>query len=272
MKIKNVSSNFITQSAFVKLKNSDWLERQRVAGKIVAKTLSMLEKLVSEGTNKSLLELDKLGDEFIRDSGCIPTFFQYKGFPNSVCISVNRQLVHGVATDYKLKDGDVISFDLGATYNGAIADSALTCIWGEPKSKGHVELIAATKEALVRGIGAVKVGNRIGAIGDAIYRYSKDKGFKVIETYGGHGLEENIPHAQPFVSNKSDPSKGIKIQPGLTIAIEPMLLPYSSQLTTKTGSDGWTVYTEEIGAHEEHTLFVKEDGVVEIITERNNIG
>jgi methionyl aminopeptidase len=134
-----------------------------------------------------------------------------------------------------------------------------------------VALIAATKEALMQGINAVRVGNRIGAIGDSIYRYAKDKGYKVIETYGGHGISDNTPHDQPFVSNRSDPSKGIKIQPGLTIAIEPMLLPYNSQLTTKVGSDGWTIYTEEIGAHEEHSVFVHEDHV-EIITDRTNTG
>jgi methionyl aminopeptidase len=267
MKLKNVPSEFGSQNAFVKLKDSSWLERLRVAGKCVSSTMIKLEVLVKEKTNLSLVELSDFAESEIRKQDCEPTFKGYKGFPAAVCISVNKQLVHGVPTDYKLQDGDLVSFDFGATYKGAIADSATTCIFGEAKHKEHIALIKATKESLAEGIKAVAVGNRIGAIGHAVYNCARERGFRVIENYGGHGIDENTPHAQPFVSNKSEPNKGVRMQPGLTIAIEPMLIPYRTQPRTKTGSDGWTVYTEDIGAHEEHTIFVHEDGI-EIITER----
>jgi methionyl aminopeptidase len=218
-----------------------------------------------------MLELDVIAEDFIRSNGCLPTFKGYKRFPNSVCISVNDQLVHGICTDYKLKSGDVVSFDLGATYEGAIADTALTTIWGEPKSNDHVNIIAATKEALVHGILAAKSGARLGVIGNTIHKYSQSKGFKVIEHYGGHSMEEGIPHAQPFVPNKSDPNEGVRMTPNLTLAIEPMLVPNGCESKTKVGTDGWTVYTPGvIGAHEEHTIFIHDD-YTEIITSREGL-
>src|ERR1700722_182444 len=267
MKLKNVSSEFLSQNTFVKLKDNDWLERLRIAGKCVSSTMTKLELLVKENTSLSLIELSEFAENEIIKQDCKPTFKGYKNFPAAVCISVNRQLVHGIPTNYKLRDGALVSFDFGATYRGAIADSATTCIFGSPKSKEHINIITATKESLSEGIKAVVVGNRIGAIGNAIYNCARNKGFRVIDNYGGHGIDENTPHAMPFVSNKSEPNKGIRIQPGLTIAIEPMLIPYRTQPKTKTGDVGWAVYTEEIGAHEEHTIFVHEDRI-EIITER----
>ena len=262
------TSNFNLSASFVTLKDDEWLAKQRIAGKVAGQTLSLLESLVKDKTTKSLLELDKIADGFIRENGCTPTFLGYHGFSGSVCISVNEQLVHGVPTDYTLKEGDAVSFDLGATYEGAIGDTAITCIFGEPKSDDHVKLIAATKEALQCGIEVARVGNRIGAIGNAIFKSARDKGYRVIEKYGGHGISENTPHDQPFVSNRALPTDGIVIQPGLTIAIEPMLVPFNASIETKVGSDGWTVYTPGfIGAHEEHTIFIHEDRT-EIITAR----
>lgn len=256
-------------SSFVKLKDQDWLERLRVAGSCVSSVMTLLESLVKDKTDMSLNEISLFAENEILKQDCTPTFKNYKGFPSAVCISVNKQLVHGIPTDYKLKDGDVISFDFGATYKGAIADSAITCIYGEPADKEHLDIITATQESLYAGIRAVKVGSRLDSIGYNIYRSARDKGFKVIETYGGHGIDENTPHAEPFVYNKSSPHEGIRIQPGLTIAIEPMLVPYRSSINTRTASDKWTIYTDEIGAHFEHTIFVNEDGA-EIITKRKN--
>lgn len=263
------NSSYRTQSDFVKLKDQDWLERLRVAGKCVSDVMTLLESLVKDKTNLTLQEINDLAEKEIESRGCIPTFNGYKGFPAGICMSVNKQLVHGIPSNNKLQDGDLISFDFGATYNGAIADSAITCIYGEPKSKDHIKLIETTKNSLYAGIEAVKVGSRIGAIGNSIFRYARDKGFRVIENYGGHGIDENTPHAHPFIANKADVNQGVRIQPGLTIAIEPMLVPYTSSIKTVTGNDKWTVYTEEIGAHSEHTLFVHEDKV-EIITKREN--
>ena len=262
----SVSDNFKTNN-LIDLKNNDWLDKQRVAGQIVARTLSMLKQQVDSGTTSSLLELNAIAEEFITTSGATPTFKGYKGFPAGVCISVNNELVHGIPKDYKLSQGDVVSFDLGATVEGAIADSALTCIFGEPKSHLHSELVVSTAESLYKGIKSIQVGKRLGVIGYAISKYAKNKGFGLITKYGGHGLSWNTPHAAPFVDNKSDPDHGIRIAPGLSIAIEPMLVIGSPE--TRTLDDGWTVVTPSIGAHFEHSVFVHEDHV-EVLTWRED--
>ena len=261
-------NNPFASSTLVKLKDKNWLDKQRVAGKIAAQCLATLQQYVALETRLSLLDLNNLAEDIIIKAGGSPTFKGYKGFPASVCISVNKQLVHGIPDDTVLSDGDVISFDLGVTYEGAIADTAITCIWGKPKSEKHLALVQATEESLMKGIAAIAVGKRLGAIGNAIYKYGRSKGFGVINNYGGHGIDWDTPHAPPFVSNKADPEEGIRIQPGLTIAIEPMLVIGST--TTRTASDGWTVLTDDIGAHFEHSIYVHEDHV-EVLTDRSKL-
>jgi methionyl aminopeptidase len=253
------------KNGFFTLKGPDWLEKQRVAGKIVAESLFILQSFVKEKTKLSLLEMNSIVEDFIVNSKCIPTFKNYKGFPAGVCISVNNQLVHGIPVDYHLQEGDVVKFDLGATFEGAIADSALTCIYGEPKKSDHVRIVSATEESLMEGIKAISVGKKLGCIGYAIYKSAKGRGYNVIEDYGGHGLEWNKPHAPPFVANKASLDEGIRIQPGLAIAIEPMLV--TGSIASVVDKDGWTVVTKEIGAHFEHSVYVHEDHV-EIITDR----
>lgn len=254
-------------SECINLKDSDWLDKQRVAGKIVSAALSLLENEVKNNTQLSLLELNELAETLIYDSKSIPTFKGYKGFPCGVCISVNKQLVHGIPTDYKLQDGDVVSFDLGATYEGAIADSALTCIYGATKSEQHKLLVDMTQESLAKGISAIAVSKRLGCIGHAISKHAKNYGFGVVTRYGGHGLEWNKPHAPPFVANKGEVDSEIRIQEGLAIAIEPMLTVGSPE--TWTANDGWTVLTNNVGAHFEHSVFVHKDHV-EVITWRED--
>ena len=261
-------------NGFLKLKNQDWLEKQRVAGKVAASCLVMLEKEVRSGTNKSMIELDRIAGEFICDNGCQVTFFGYKGFPGNICVSINEQLVHGIPTERRLQEGDLVSFDLGATYQNCIADTAITIIFGEARKPEHTRLVLATEEALMKGIAAIKVGNRLGCIGNAIYRSARGNGFEVITQYGGHGIDTRAdgtgqPHAPPFVSNKASLDEGIRIQPGLVIAIEPLLCTASTQ--TVVDQDGWTVKTlSGISAHYEHSVYVHEDHV-EIITDRSGI-
>ena len=263
------SKNPFANNMIVSLKDDKWLEKQRVAGRIAAETLSFLQtSLLVGGAAPTLLELNQMAEDYITHRGGLCTFKNYKGFPAGVCISVNKQLVHGIPTDYRLQEGDVVSFDLGVTIEGAIADTALTCIYGDPKTEAHVRLVEDTEEALMRGIKAIEVGKKLGVIGHAIYKYAHGLGYGVVNNYGGHGLDWDTPHASPFVQNKSTENEGIRIQPGLTIAIEPMLV--LGDPSTTTGEDGWTVYTKEIGAHFEHSVFVHEDGV-EIITDRNYI-
>lgn len=265
MKIQNNYLNNI----FIPLKDENWLENQRIAGRCIANIMIILETLVKDKTNLSLIEIDKIVEDEILKRNCIPTFKNYKGFPNSICTSINKALVHGVSTNYKLQEGDVVSFDFGATKNGAIADSATTFIFGMPKSKNHINLISACRDALYAGIKTAKVGNRIGDIGYAVNKIATSKGFAVIDQYGGHGISYNRPHSDPFIPNKSQQNTGIRIKPGMTIAIEPMLVPANCSTNTKIAADNWTVYTEDIGAHEEHTIFIHEDRV-EILTKRNN--
>jgi methionyl aminopeptidase len=260
------TNNINLQNSLIDLKNQNWLEKQRIAGRITAGALSLLQQETKLGTTKSLLELDKLAETYIRDNECIPTFLHYRGFPNSVCISVNNQLVHGIPTNYCLQNGDIVSFDLGATYEGAIADSAITCIYGEPKKQEHVRLLEACYQSLLRGIEAVSVSKKIGCIGDAIYKSSKNSGFNLIQQYGGHGISWNKPHTEPFIANRSSPDIGARIQPGLTIAIEPMLI--IGDTATHIDKDGWTVWGKNLSCHWEHTIFVHEDRV-EIITKRD---
>lgn len=267
--MKILNNNQATTSQYISLKNHDWLKRQRVAGRVTALALRHLRLRVEEGTTLTTAELSAEAEAIILEQGCTPTFKNYKGFPHAVCISVNEQLVHGIPNDYRLKDGDVVSFDLGATFEGSIADSAQTMIFGKPKNEKHIQLIQATKKALQLAIDQVAVGKRLGCIGNAIYNYGREQDLSVIVNYGGHGICNNPdgsgrPHAPPFVANRADPNEGIVIQAGLTIAIEPMFILGSSN-KTKISDDGWTVISDNIGSHEENTIFVHEDRV-EIIT------
>lgn len=271
MRVEN--KNAFSTNFLCKLKDESFLSKQRVAGKIAAKTLVLLESLVKEKTTKSLIELNEIAENFIVSSGGIPTFKNYKGFPNGCCISVNKKLVHGIADDYKLQEGDLISFDLGVTIGSAIADTAITTVFGDYKYEQHKRLVNATKEALSSSIAAVAAGKQLGVIGAAISKCAKANGFGCVENYGGHGIciaddGTGIPHAAPFVSNKSIVNEGIRMQPGLTICIEPMFTIGSP--ATRVLQDGWTVVTNDIGAHEEHTIFIHKDHV-EIITDRSNL-
>jgi methionyl aminopeptidase len=264
----NAPKELFSDNSLVRLKDKNWLEKQRVAGRIAAETLLLLDGFVKNKNFHSMTVLNEVAENYIVKNGGIPTFKGYKGFPAGVCISVNKELVHGIPKNIVLDDGDIVSFDLGVTYQGAIADTAITCIFGEPKLERHAALVRATEACLMKGIEAIQVGKRLGVIGQAISQHAKVSGFGLINNYGGHGLDWNTPHAPPFVENKSDSGRGIRIQPGLAIAIEPMLVLGST--TTTTLNDGWTVVTPDLGAHFEHSVFVHEDHV-EIITDRSKL-
>jgi len=271
----NAAKGAFAESSLITLKDENWLTNQRVAGRVAAGALSLLENEVKQGTNKSLLELDKLAETYIRDNGCTPTFLLYKGFPNSVCMSIGNiktktnMLVHGIPTNIKLEQGMKFSADLGTTFNGAIADTALTCVFGEASVK-QAQIIKDTEEALMRGIQAIKIGSRLGVIGKAIYKFGSSKGYGVINNYGGHGLDLNCPHSQPFVANRSTENDGPRLAMGETLAIEPMLT--SGSVKTHVDADGWTVHSEaEYSAHFEHTIFIKNNGDIELITDRENL-
>jgi methionyl aminopeptidase len=251
-----------SEHQLIELHDSAWLDRQRIAGDCVAKALSLAAHLALNN-NMSEISLSKEVESFIKSKDCIPTFLGYKGFPSAVCISVNKKLVHGIPTDYIFQEGDVISFDLGATYQGAIADAAITVIKGQAKHSDHVRLVETCKKSLENAISQIAVGKRLGCIGAGINHVVKNSGFGLITEYGGHGLSYNTPHAQPFVHNKSQSNVGVRLQPGMALAIEPMLTLKDTK--TRILEDGWTVVTNDIGVHFERSIFIH-DNSVEIIT------
>lgn len=259
------NKNNFAENSLIILKDELWLKRQKHAGRCVANILKECGNLIkTTAPNLSLKDLEQLTYLYTRNMDCIPTFLNYKGFPGAACISVNKQLVHGIPTDYILQDGDIISVDLGATFEGAIADAARTWIYGNPKSPEHVRLLKVGREALDNGVKAVKVGSRLGEIGYAIHNTVKNTNYSSIINYGGHGINYSQPHADPFVSNKDIPTNGIRIRNGLSIAIEPMLVIGSSK--TDILDDGWTVITSGLSCHFENSICVMND-VVHILTE-----
>lgn len=263
-----INKNNFADNSLVILKDALWLKRQKIAGRCVANILKECGKLIKAKTpNLNLKDLEQIAYLYTRNMDCIPTFLNYKGFPGAACISVNKQLVHGIPANYVLQDGDIISVDLGATYEGAIADAARTWIYGDPKSAEHIRLLKVGREALDNGVKAVKVGSRLGAIGYAIHNTVKKSGFGNITNYIGHGINYNEPHASPPVLNKDLQNNGIRIANGLSIAIEPMIVIGPAE--TKTESDGWTIVTPGLGCHFENSVTVFNDRV-HIITDIAN--
>jgi methionyl aminopeptidase len=252
-------------SHLILIKDEKWLEKQRIAGKTVAQCLKKSKELIETENNISLKDIEKQCIDIISENGCTPTFKNYKGFSGAICTSVNKQIVHGIPSKYKVKNGDIVKIDIGATYEGAIGDAAITAIGGgfDKAMPQHYEMVRACQKMLEIGINAAKPGNHVGQIGFKMYEYIKETDFNVITAYGGHGLEYNKLHAAPFVDNKSEKDHGIVLQPNMTICIEPMITIGSNK--TKVGKDGWTVTTEKVNAHCEHTLFIHKD-CTEILT------
>jgi len=257
------------QSQIITLHDSNWLERQTIAGKCVAQCLkTSKEKVLSNPEKLTGKDIESICLKIMESFSCSPTFFGYKCFPGAICLSINNELVHGIPKDKPFQIGDVIKIDLGATYQGAIADAAITVIYGSPKENRHVELIDLCQKSLTNGIKAIKQGKQLGVIGNAIHKTVKDSRFGLILNYGGHGIDENQPHASPFVPNKSQPNEGPKLQPGMTLAIEPMLV-IGDNKTSVSNKDNWTVLTNGVGAHFEHTIFITENEV-KILTDYLN--
>ena len=243
------------------IKNNKEIALMRSAGKIVAETLLLVEEKVRPGITTA--ELDRIAEEFITKHGAKPSFKGLYGFPASLCISVNEQVVHGIPGGYVLKDGDIISVDCGAHINGFHGDAARTFGVGNITDEAE-KLINVTRESFFRGIEYAKVGNRLTDISHGIQSYVEASGFSVVRDFVGHGIGR-VVHEDPEVPNYGQPGKGPKLVEGMALAIEPMVNVGSYKV--KTLKDDWTVVTSDgsLSAHYENTIVILPDGP-EILT------
>ena len=234
------------------------IELLKVAGNVVYQTHQYIKPFIKEGITTK--EIDRLCEEFIRSKGCTPSFKGCEGFPNSVCTSVNDCIVHGIPSIYKLKNGDIITVDIGACYKGYHGDSGWTYAVGEISDEDKY-LMEHTEKALYEGIKAAVIGNRIGDIGYAVESYAVDHGLDVVEEFIGHGVGTSV-HEDPQVPNYGDKGTGMLLKEGMVIAIEPMLSAHSAELYVL--DNGLTAFTEDgsNAAHYEHTIAITKDGPI----------
>lgn len=227
----------------------------RVSNTIVAKTLAEVGRNIKPGI--TTLQLDKIAENFIRDCGAVPSFLGYNGFPNSICTSVNDQVVHGIPDNYELKEGDIVSVDCGALINGFHGDSCYTFAVG-PISHEVAALLKSTKAALYSGISQAVEGKRLGDISAAIQAQAESDGYSIVREFTGHGIGRNM-HEDPLVRNYGSAQSGIKLRKGMVIAIEPMVNMGSKSIYIK--KDGWTACTTDHlpAAHFEHTVAIGRD-------------
>ncbi len=248
----------------IEYKSVPQIQLMRKAGLVVAKALELLRERAQPGI--STAELDKIAEEFIRDSGAEPSFLGYGSppFPGSICSSINDEVVHGVPSDRVLLDGDLLSIDCGAIVNGWHGDAAISLLIGahNEKTEQRQNLLKITEEALWEGIAALKIGGRLNSVGCSIDDFvsSQDSHYGIVEDYVGHGIGTAM-HQDPAIPNYRVRNKGIKLRAGLVVAIEPMITLGSSD--TVVDSDQWTVRTQDQcdSAHFEHTVAITDAGL-----------
>ena len=242
-------------------KSAKDLDKMRAVGELIAEVREAIRGMVAPGI--STMELNNAAEKMIRDAGAIPTFIGYHGFPYAICASVNEEIVHGFSKTTPLVDGDIVSLDMAATYNGFVGDTAMTCPVGEITDELK-QLIRVTEECLEFGIQASQVNNRVGDIGWAVQQHAEKYGYGIVRDYTGHGIGRSM-HEAPQIANYGRAGTKERIRAGYCFAIEPMLNLGTHE--TKTLSDKWTVVTLDgkPSAHAEHTLAVTPDGP-EILT------
>lgn len=234
------------------LKTKEEIELLRESNMLVARTHGEVARLIEPGV--TTLKLDKIAEEFIRDNGGVPAFLDYQGFPNSLCTSVNDQVVHGIPNNAPLKEGDIISVDCGVLLNGYYGDSAYTFCVGNVDEEIK-KLLDVTKTSLYKGIDQAVEGKRIGDIGYAVQSYAEQFGFSVVREMVGHGVGKNL-HESPEVPNYGRRGNGVRLKEGMVIAIEPMINFGKRHIIQE--ADGWTIRTKDrkVSAHFEHTVAV----------------
>lgn len=241
----------------VTIKTEREIKLMREAGRILAITHEELGKALKPGM--STLDIDRLGEEIIRSYGCIPSFLNYNGYPASICVSVNHEVVHGIPCKQRiLKEGDIVSLDAGVIYQGYHSDAARTHAVGEINPEAE-QLIKITKQSFFEGIKYAKVGNHLNDISSAIGAYAESYGYGVVRDLVGHGIGAHL-HEAPEIPNFAQRRKGIKLQAGMTLAVEPMI--NAGRCDVEWLEDDWTVVTEDgsLSAHYENTILITEDG------------
>lgn len=243
------------------LKSQRELNYLRDAGRIVAEALNEVRKAVKPDV--TTLEIDRIAEQYIKSKGAIPTFKGYNGFPGNICASVTEEVVHGIPGLKRLKNGDNISIDLGATINGYVGDAAITVPVGEVDEEMK-KLIEVTEASLYKGIEKAIAGNRLSDISHEVQTYAESHGYGVVRDYVGHGIGRNM-HEDPQIPNYGLPGRGPRLKSGMTLAIEPMI--NAGTYEVKTLSNNWTVVTVDgkPSAHFEHTIAITPDGP-EILT------
>jgi len=240
----------------ITIKSKREIELLKIAGNIVYQTHQYLKPYIKEGITTK--ELDKLAEDFIRSKDATPSFKGYEGFPSTLCTSINSEVVHGFPSDRKLKNGDIISIDIGACYKGYHGDSAWTYAVGEVDDKTR-KLLEDTEKSLFVGLAQVKPGNRIGDIGYAIEQYAHKHNLGVVKELCGHGVGTSV-HEDPEVPNYGIPNTGPRLKEGMVIAVEPMLTLGRPDIFIH--DNNWTIDTQDgsLSAHFEHTVVVTKDG------------
>jgi methionyl aminopeptidase len=235
-------------------KSAHELETMARAGEVVASTLALIGEQIRPGVTTA--ELDRLAAEHIRSHGGVPTFKGYRGYPASICASPNAMIVHGIPGRYTLREGDVLSIDVGVTLDGFVADSAYTFPVGEISPDAE-RLLDAGRAALAAGIAQARAGNRLSDISHAVQTTTEEAGFSVVRTLVGHGVGRSM-HEEPQIPNFGAPGRGPTLQPGMTLAIEPMINAGRPEIVVE--DDNWSISTEDgsLSAHFEHTVAITE--------------
>ena len=246
----------------VSIKSQKEIELMREAGRLLAITHEELEKFIKPGM--STYEIDKKGEEIIRSFGCIPSFLNYNGFPASICVSINDEVVHGIPRkDVFVQEGDIVSLDAGLIYKGYHSDAARTVAVGEISPEAR-QLMDVTKQSFFEGIKYAKAGCHLHEISNAIAAYCEKFGYGVVRDLVGHGIGRNL-HEDPQIPNFTQKRRGMKLQAGMTLAIEPMVNIGTYEVAWL--DDDWTVVSEDgsLSAHYENTVLIT-DGEPEILT------
>ncbi len=244
------------------LKTRRELELMREAGRISAQALKIAGEAVAPGVTTA--EIDKIAYDYIKSQGATPSFLNYSGFPATACISINKEVIHGIPDHrHVIHEGDIVSIDLGAVFEGFHGDNAYTFACGKI-SPAAERLCNTTREALYAGLSKAVAGNRLGDIGHAVEEYCISRGYGVVRDYTGHGVGRHL-HEDPSVPNYGTPGKGVRLIPGMTIAIEPMINEGTEDVNVL--KNGWTVVTADgkLSAHFEHTVAIT-DGECIILT------